>query len=95
MYIIDLLTIVQEGPASLQYVQTPYNQYPVCRYDLLALTASLLWLIAGTKFVLGLYDRINYVMHRPNDDVSWFLTLFRADSPHVRVQKNMSHYHSK
>ncbi len=40
-----------------------------CRYDLLALTLTLLWLIAGTKFVLGLYDRINYVMHRPNNDV--------------------------
>ncbi len=41
----------------------------LCSYDLLALTATLLWLIAGTKFVLGLYDRINYVMHRPNNDV--------------------------
>ncbi len=41
----------------------------LCRYDLLALTLTLLWLIAGTKFVLGLYDRINYVMHRPNNDV--------------------------
>jgi hypothetical protein len=46
------------------------SKFLKCRYDLLALTASLLWLIAGTKFVLGLYDRINYAMHRPNQDVS-------------------------
>jgi hypothetical protein len=46
-----------------------YSYDLLCSYDLLALTLTLLWLIAGTKFVLGLYDRINYVMHRPNNDV--------------------------
>ena len=37
------------------YIYCKLYELTCVRYDLLALTASLLWLIAGTKFVLGLY----------------------------------------
>jgi len=37
-------------------------------YDILALACSAIWLIAGTKFLLGIYDKVNYEMHRPNED---------------------------
>jgi len=37
-------------------------------YDFLAIIFSTIWLIAGTKFLLGIYDKVNYAMHRPNED---------------------------
>ena len=40
------------------------------RYDVFALVVETMWLIAGTKFVLGLEDKVNYATHRPNEDVS-------------------------
>ena len=43
-------------------------------YDSLALVATILWLIAGTKFVMSLHERKNYATHNPNQDVGYFLT---------------------
>jgi len=37
-------------------------------YDVFALVVETMWLIAGTKFVLGLEDKVNYATHRPNED---------------------------
>jgi len=46
-------------------------------YDILALTATALWLITGTKFVLGLHERKNHDTHRPNQDTcDWGLYWF-------------------
>ena len=42
-----------------------------CRYDLAGLTVFCLCLITGTKWLLGLHERRNYVTHNPNQDVSY------------------------
>ena len=42
----------------------------ILRYDILALTATTLCLITGSKFVLALHERKNYSTHNPNQDVS-------------------------
>lgn len=41
-------------------------------YDILALFVTALWLIAGTKFFIGLYSRVNYATNRPNQDTCDF-----------------------
>jgi len=41
-------------------------------YDIIALIITGLWLIAGTKFFIGLYSRVNYSTHRPNQDTCDF-----------------------
>ena len=43
-------------------------------YDILALVMTILWLIAGTKFVMSLHERKNYATHNPNQDVRKMLT---------------------
>merc|ERR1711887_176657 len=46
-------------------------------YDILALTATTLCLITGTKFVLALHERKNYTTHNPNQDTcDWGLYWF-------------------
>merc|ERR1711892_842688 len=46
-------------------------------YDILALTATTLCLITGTKFVLALHERKNYSPHNPNQDTcDWGLYWF-------------------
>jgi len=46
-------------------------------YDILALTATTLCLITGTKFVLGLHERKNHATHMPNQDTcDWGLYWF-------------------
>ncbi|XP_023341023.1 uncharacterized protein LOC111711029 isoform X2 [Eurytemora carolleeae] len=53
----------------------------VCRvsfitlYDILAVAGTTLWLIAGTKFLLGLHDVVNFATHRPNQDILPMLLL--------------------
>merc|ERR1712107_560104 len=37
-------------------------------YDVIGLVCTSIWLIAGTKFLLGIYDKVNYASHRPNED---------------------------
>ena len=39
------------------------------RYNMLALTTTMLSLITGTKFVLGLHERKNYSTQQPDQDV--------------------------
>merc|ERR1712107_528431 len=41
-------------------------------YDIIALIITGLWLIAGTKFFISLYSRVNYSTHRPNQDTCDF-----------------------
>jgi len=46
-------------------------------YDILALVMTILWLIAGTKFVMSLHERKNYATHNPNQDTcDWGLYWF-------------------
>jgi len=46
-------------------------------YDILALTATTLCLITGSKFVLALHERKNYATHNPNQDTcDWALYWF-------------------
>merc|ERR1719309_632921 len=46
-------------------------------FDVLAVVITALWLLKGTKYVLRLHERVNYMTHRPNQDTcDWGLYWF-------------------
>lgn len=60
------------------------------------MAGTTLWLIAGTKFLLGLHDVVNFATHRPNQDVSImflpYLALINRTPAKLQVTNHFMQY---